>query len=343
MKINRRTFLSGIGVAAAAGVIGKPYIARGAGKITVTVANGSPLKHDLSAHGTTPWIERAKALTHNEVEYKYFPAGQLASLKELLAALQNGVADMVPIPVGYESNKLPLNGVSMLPGLGGSSRAIVSAHSRDLASGGALAKEFAANKAHPLYVMAYPPYQVVSMGAPLRTLDDFKGKVMRSAGGSMNLVVSALGATPAEIPVNDMYVAMQRGTVNGTISALASLKPYNIDEIAKSVSSNASFGTFVNIFACNTDKWKSLPQDIQKAFTQAGQDVQLNAATYLDGSTDKLKKEFAAKGMTVYDFTHDQLTAINDKLAGVQGEWVKRLKARGLPADQVLAKFKSMV
>ena len=342
MKINRRSFVGGVGAATGLAVAGMPYIAKGAGKIQITVANGSPLKHVLSAQGTTPWIAKVKALTNNEVDIKYFPAGQIAHLKELLRAVQNGVADIAPIPIGYVSDKMPLNGVSSLPGLGQTSKVIVDAHFAALKSG-PLAKEFAANRIHPLYVMAFPPYQVVSMKAPIKTLADFKGRVLRSAGGTMNLEISALGATPAAIPVGEMYVALQRGTVDGTISAFASIKGYNVQEIAKSMSGNASFGTFINILSCNIDKWNSYPKDIQAALTKAGMEINTEAANALDGQVGKLKAEFKAKGMEIYDFAPDQLAAINKRLSTVQDEWVKRLKARGLPAAETLKQYKSLL
>ncbi len=342
MTINRRTFVGGTAAITAAAVTGMPYVARGAGKVQITVANGSPLKHVLSAQGTTPWIEKVKALTNNEVDIKYFPAGQIAHLKELLRAVQNGVADIAPIPIGYVTDKMPLNDVSALPGLGSTSKAIVDAHFAALKNG-PLAKELAANRIHPLYVMAFPPYQVVSMKAPIKTLADFKGRVLRSAGGSMDLAISAVGATPAEIPVGEMYVALQRGTVDGTISAFASIKGYNVQEIAKSMSDNASFGTFVNILSCNIDKWKSYPKEIQDALTKAGLAINASAANFLDGETDKLKAEFKAKGVEIYSFAPDQLAAIDKRLAAVQDEWVKRTAARGLPAAEALKQYKSLL
>lgn len=308
----------------------------------MSVANGSPLKHVLSAHGTTPWIDKVKALSNGEIEIKYYPAGQVAQLKELLRAVQNGIVDIAPIPIGYVTDKMPLNDVSALPGLGTTSKAIVDAHFAALQNG-LLAKEFAANKIHPLYAMAFPPYQIVSMKGPIKTVEDFKGRVLRSAGGSMNLVISALGATPAEIPVGEMYVALQRGTVDGTISAFASVKGYNVQEIAKSMSGNASFGTFVNVLACNADKWKSLPKEAQAVLTKAGLEINASAAKFLDGETDNLKAEFKAKGMDIYDFAPDQIAAINKRLAGVQDEWVKRLAARGLPAAEALKQYRSLV
>ncbi|MGE0724656.1 MAG: TRAP transporter substrate-binding protein DctP [Alphaproteobacteria bacterium] len=337
-QVHRRRFLAGTGALAAA------FVSRGAAaaKVELTVAHGSPIRHVISAQGVEPWMARVKQLTNDEVAFKYFPAGQIAPLPELLASLQSGVADVVPVPVGYVSDKMPLNGVSMLPGLGTTSKAIVTAHARALAEKGPLADEFAVNKGVPFWVMAFPPYQIVSMAAPLRKLADFRGKVIRSAGGSMNLVIAALGGSPAEIPVGDMYVALERGTATATISALSSLKPYKVHEIMKAASTNGAFGTFVNIMACNTDKWAKLPADIQKAMVQAGRDVQASAAAFMDKEVGELRDEFAKMGKAMYEFSAEEAAAINGKLAGVHDDWTRRLDRRKLPASDVLARFRTL-
>lgn len=340
MRFNRRTALAGMTLAAGALALGLAAPRAQAQEVEVTVAHGSPLTHVISAQGVQAWMDRVNELTGDRVKFNYFPAGQIAQLRELLSALQNGVADFVPIPVGYASDKMPLNGVSMLPGLGSTSNEIVTAHGNLLAEGGPLAEEFEANGAKPLWVMAFPPYQIVSTGDAMKTLDDFDGKVLRSAGGSMNLVISSLGASPAEIPVSDMYVALERGTAGGTISALSSLKPYKVDEIMTSASTNGSFGTFVNIFAANADTWNGLPKDIQDAMIQAGKDTQEAASKFMDAEIAGLIEEFEASGHEMYEFAPDQLEAINERLAPVQEDWVTRLKERGLPSEEVLGKFR---
>jgi TRAP-type transport system periplasmic protein len=340
MKINRRRVLAGLGAGTLAVGLGARPVR--AAKIELTVAHGSPLKHVISAQGVEPWMQRVKELTGGEVTFKYFPTGQIAQLKDLLAALQNGVADVVPVPVGYASDKMPLNGVSMLPGLGGTSAAVVSAHARALAEPGPVADEFAANNCKPLWVMAFPPYQIVSVVGPLRSPDDFKGKVIRSAGGSMNLVISSLGGSPAEITVSDMYVALERRTVGATISALSSLKSYKVHEIMNAASTNGAFGTFVNILSCNAERFAKLPADVRAAMEQAGRDVQASAVTFMDTEAVALAEEYAKMGKAMYQFTPGELAAINGKLGGVHDDWVQRLLARKLPADKVLDRFRTL-
>jgi TRAP-type C4-dicarboxylate transport system substrate-binding protein len=239
----RSSLLSVTLTAVAAGVTAAALVSNEAAaqRVTMSVVTGSPPAHILSDGGVKPWMTCVSKAMGDNIQFNYFPNGQLIALRELQPGLENGVADSVPIPVGYVSERLPLNGVSMLPGLGISAREIIGAYSKAIRANAHLAAEFAKINAVPIWAMAFPPYQIVSMGKPMRTLADFKGNVVRSAGGTMTLAIKTLGAAPAEVTVSDMYVAMDRGTVNSTISALASVKPYNLHEIMKSVSTNGAF------------------------------------------------------------------------------------------------------
>jgi TRAP-type C4-dicarboxylate transport system substrate-binding protein len=311
-------------------------------KIELTVIHGTPTSHVLSAHGVEPWMACVKEGTGDRVDFKYFPGGQLSRTPDLLKSINSGIADLAPIPIGYVSDKMPLNGVSMLPGLGNTAERIIGAYSKAVKTG-PLAKEFAANKAVPIWVMAFPPYQMVSMKGTIQSVGDFNGKVIRSAGGSMNLAISSLGASPAEIPVADMYIALERGTADGTISALSSLKPFNVDELMKSVSTNGEFGTFSNVFSIQARKWKTLPEDVQKVMMDCGEGIETSIAKFMDEETKELEEEFAAKGVTVYQFEPDELKAINQRISAANDDWVKRLSGRGLPAEEVLKSYADLM
>ena len=312
-------------------------------RVTMSVVTGSPPAHIISDGGVKPWMACVTKAMGKDIHFNYFPSGQLIALRELQSGLESGVADSVPVPVGYVSERLPLNGVSMLPGLGTTSKEIISAYSKAIRTNAHLAAEFAKINAVPIWVMGFPPYQIVSMGKPMRTLADFKGSVVRSAGGTMTLAIKTLGAAPAEVVVSDLYVAMDRGTVNSTISALASLKPYNLQEIMKSVSTNGAFGTFTNVFAANSAFWAKLPKDVQQTFLECGRSVEDSIAARMDAEAVELAKEFAARGITVFEFNQKEAAEIQGALAAVHNDWVDRLRKRGLPAAEVLESYKSIM
>lgn len=338
MPISRRTVLKATGTLGIASAF--PAILRAAPAVELIVVHGSPNKHVISAGGVEPWMARLTEIVGDAVSYKYYPAGQLADLKGLLNAVQSGIADAVPVPVGYASDKMPLNGVSMLPGFGTTAKQNIQTYASVMKKP-ELMQEFQANKVVPIWNMAYPPYQYFSTQGPTKKASDFQGKVIRSAGGSMNLAIKALGASPAEIPAGDIYVAMERGTVSSTFSAYSSVKGYGVQELCNAASRNGSFGTFTNVFSIREDKWEKIPDDIKQAMMQAGENVQKSIAALMDGETVSLAKEFTQAGLEIYEFPASELDIINGKLQTVHDDWVERLKGRGLPADKVLEYYRA--
>lgn len=180
----------------------------------------------VSTEGGEAWMSCLKE-AYDSVSFNYLSSGQIASAKEMLDALDNGVADLSIILMGYVTSKMPLNGVSLLPDLGSRASEVTPAYSKVVREG-QMADEFAQNGIRPLWVVVFPSYQLMSRGEPLKSEADMSGKVIRSSGGAMNLTVSSLGASAAEIPSSDLYVALERGTVDGGLSALASIKPYKL-------------------------------------------------------------------------------------------------------------------
>ena len=56
---------------------------------------------------------------------------------------------------------------------------------------------------------------------------------IRTLGGAQDSVIKALGGVPVQIPAPDLYTALQRGTVDGTIMAYTSAQSYKMDEICQ--------------------------------------------------------------------------------------------------------------
>ncbi|KZY47353.1 hypothetical protein A3731_08145 [Roseovarius sp. HI0049] len=325
--------------AAAGGLVAMPAVLRAASAVELTVVHGSPNKHVISAGGVEPWMNKLKDLVGDAVSYNYFPAGQLSNLKGLMNAVQTGVADAVPVPIGYVSDKMPLNGVSTLPGLGSSARTNIDTYAAAIQTP-ELMGEFDENGIVPIWNMAYPPYQLFSSKGAVRSLAEFEGRVIRSAGGSMNLAIESLGAAPAEISASDIYVAMERGTVNATLSAFSSVKGYGVQELCDAASTNGSFGTFTNVFSIRQEKWDTIPAEIQDAIMEAGKFTEQHVGDLMDSDTETLGQEFSELGMDLYEFPPEEQEKINGALESVHDSWVERLAGRGLPAEAALEKYR---
>src|SRR3546814_2387778 len=91
----------------------------------------------------------------------------------------------------------------------------------------------------PLSAVSATPYHLLCTKA-VKSLADLKGLKVRAASSSAALV-QALGATPVNVAVTEIYEALQRGQVDCTLGPIPHLKNYALADIdRKSVVSGTS-------------------------------------------------------------------------------------------------------
>ena len=157
----------------------------------------------------------------------------------------------------------------------------------------------------------------------------------------MNLAIQTLGGSPTEVPAGDIYVAMERGTVNATLSAYTTIDAYGVAELCNAASTNGSFGSFTNVFSISERKWETIPDDIRAAMMEAGVQTEAHVGEVLDGGEAELAEKFAQNGMELFAFPDAELALINERLGAVHDDWAERLTGRGLPAQNVLDSYRS--
>jgi len=116
--------------------------------------------------------------------------------------------------------------------------------------------------------------------------------------------------------------------------ALASVKPYKLQEVVKSMSTNGSFGSAAGIWSIDTGVWSKLSQPHQKALTDCGLKVEAELAQWVDKLTGELKAEFAASGIKTFEYNDAAKAAIAQRLKSAREEYISRIAARGLPAQR---------
>ena len=329
-------------MAAVAAAMGLATGAIAQDRITISIADAYPTKHVVSVEGASYWMKRASELSGGRIEFKYFPAEQMAKANSLLQAVRTGVVDGGLVCSSWTSDKMPLSSLGMLPGLTLTAREGSLAYWKAVQSG-LLREEFEANEVVPMFAYMYPAYQFLYTGKPLRRVEEFKGRKLRTPGSSMNLMVQSLGATPVTIPPPDAYLAFERRTVDGTFLSLVSIKSYNLQEVVKSVSLNGSFGNSPCVYAMNAKRFAALPQDVKEALRMAGEDTVKHMAGALDGEADQARADLTKAGVELYSFTDAELAALNKALFPVTDDWIKRIEARKLPARQALKEFTAAV
>ncbi len=331
-RINLLTVLTALALFIATTIAAEP--------VTLRITDQFPLSHFASKTGSQAFMTRVEKMAPGKVKFKHYPAGQLGKAAGLLDVVKNRVADIASVGIVYVSDRMPLSGAVMLPGLFNSISAGNKAYKK-LAENELLEAEFLRHGVRPLWVSIAPIYEIQLVSKDtITSINDLKGKKLRTAGAIMELTAKALGATPVTIGPSDFYLSLQRGTVDGALYTIPGWKAYSLQEVMNSSTTNAGLGTVAFATLINEDVWKGLSPDVQAVLMKAGEATGAAAAAIFDKFVAGANKQMAAAGKNIYALSPEVLAEMSEKLATVESTWLEQMKSRNLPGEKILAAFK---
>ncbi|MBX6377117.1 MAG: TRAP transporter substrate-binding protein DctP [Clostridia bacterium] len=309
-----------------------------AGTVTLKFADGYPPAHWVVVHFAKPWMERVTQYTQGRVQFEYYPAGQLGKLQDALNLLRSGSIDVGDVQPSLFPGELPLSGVALLPAAFDTGKAGSDAYNALLREGPVL-EEFLKQGIRPVAAFVLPPYEIVTARKAVSRLEDVKGLKLRSGGGGHSLAITALGGTPVTLSGPDVYEALQRGTIDGAVWPLSSMKEYGMSEVVKHITVGAGLPGIIITFAVSEKTWQSWPEDVREAVRKASDEAFSEGVAWLDENTRAMAKEMEAKGIQLHPIADQEQTRWRQALLPVWDQWVKDMTAKGLPGAEVRQAF----
>lgn len=299
-------------------------------------------EHLFTQEGTRPWMRLVEEKTDGTLQFNHFPSSQAATASGLLDAVNSGVLDMALIGPAYHSETLTLNSLVGLPGLY-SSAVEGSAALQVVMQEGPLLDEFLGAGVVPIFSLVSPPYQVLLKDKQVGMPEEWNGLDIRTSGTTQAMTARALGASAVSLPGPEVYMGIERGRVEGVFFPLSSVGAYNLQEVVKHISSNGSFGGYSYALVINKNLFESFSDTEQQAMIEAGQIIAPQLAQALDESTDQLLEEWRSEGLNIFQFTEEELQALESDVAGVKDDWVQRISSHNADAAEALAAFENAV
>ncbi|MCB2186883.1 MAG: TRAP transporter substrate-binding protein DctP [Deltaproteobacteria bacterium] len=229
---------------------------------------------------TQYFANEVKKLTKGEVEIKVFWPDQLVKTKEAFDAVRQGMVDAYSGSLLYFAGLVPEVNCQWLPYNWGSAHEALDV----LLNKGYMDVMSQAVAKHGVTYLA--PLSVATMGLltkfPVSSLDDLKGKKIRAVGMEAQ-IVKALGASAVAISGAEQYMALQRGTVDGTDYPWYTVEKYKFYEVLEYIIDPAFHTPGVIEIVMNTEVFNKLTPEQQKAVKQAA----LNAMNLSFNNTPK--------------------------------------------------------
>lgn len=299
-----------------------------------------PIELTYSTHMPAPqastalakeWAQEVEKRTNGRVKVTVFPGGTLLGPAQCYSGVTKGIADIGWVVLGVTPGKFPLTEVFDVPlgynsGIGATK--LMNEFYKKFRP-----KEFDDSKV--LYLHGHPRAGIHSK-KPIHKLADFKGMKIRATGATAS-IVTALGATPVGMPINETYDALSRGVVDATTAAFDSLKDWKFAEVTKYSIDSPGFG-FTGVFGVfmNKQKWNEFSPDIQNIIEKINEEWMVKEGKVWDAASDA-GKEFALKaGHQIISLPKEEAEKATIAVKPLLDVYVQRTKKLGLPGDEAL-------
>ncbi len=264
----------------------------------LTLALANP-ETDPWAQGLAKFAEELKKISGGTMEVECFFGGQLYNATNLLGAVKAGKVDFAGYSMGSQP-EAPYLGMFQAAYLFRDAK-----HAQDFYGskvGQQIFDDIEAKIGIKILGTAYVGTRQVSLAKKVpdvKTPQDLKNITLRMPGGSSwTALAGALGANPVPIALNEVFMALKTGVVDGQDNALPTTKANSFDEVIDQLVLTDHVVWNLHL-ACNVDRWKSFSEQQKNWIMQAskvGCDYTTN--TFLE--TEKtLKDEFAKKGIRI--------------------------------------------
>ena len=264
----------------------------------------------------TPWAEAVSNDSGGTLKIQTFFGGTLGNFANTYDRIVDEVVDIGFILTGLAAGKFPREDVAALP-FEAETAVIASNALWKLYEKKVTAAEFDA--ARPLGMWTFPNAAIHSR-EPIKSLDDFRGKKLSASNAIAAKIVTGLGATPISLRPDEVYTALQRGTIDGALMPFTGMGTFKIQEQAKH-HLDVALGSDSATLIINRKKYDSLP-DAAKAAIDKHSYAPLSAKFGL-----KTQEEWQKSRNLVNDSTttlsREQEAEWKKRLASVADEWTK--------------------
>jgi len=170
---------------------------------------------------------------------------------------------------------------------------------------------------------------------PVRTLEEVKGLRVRSPGGHQTSYIKALGAEPIFMPLGDVYLAMETGTVDGIVTCPPLVLSFKLYEVAKH-GVVTTFGCVSEGVIMNQESWKKTPDDLKPVIEEVCHNPFHTTGGLTKDVYKKMIEEITNKNVELYDLPSKEAERWYVRFKDVTRKWVGDLEGKGLKAREVV-------
>lgn len=173
---------------------------------------------------------------------------------------------------------------------------------------------------------------------PVRSLADVKGLKIRTPGGHQTNYIKALGAEPIFMPLSDVYLAIETGTIDGVVTCPPLLIAFKLYEVVKHCVI-ATFGCVTEGVVMNLQSWQRIPKGHQQIIESIARNPFRSTGGLTRQVYQEMMKEIVQKGVSLYYLPPEEAERWYERFREETRKWVADLERKGLPAKETVRMF----
>ncbi|MFH1122095.1 MAG: TRAP transporter substrate-binding protein [Pseudomonadota bacterium] len=185
------------------------------------------------------------------------------------------------------------------------------------------AKEFETKiNAKFLAMLPYGDSVIGNSRRPIHTVADYKGLKIRTAGSAQATMYRALGIVPTELSASEVYMALQRGTIDGACSGPSRFFLSKWYEVTPYITQDFSLPYLSFWLGISLRFWDKLSKEDQQLIQDAAQEVEAWARSYVVEETAGFNEKIKGKIKEFYFLPKDEVAKIGSIAGPVMHELI---------------------
>jgi TRAP-type C4-dicarboxylate transport system substrate-binding protein len=323
------------------------FLAGSAGAETLTISTGLPQNHNWVFGHMEPFIEAMERDSNGEITFVPFIAGEMTPVSRELDALQGGTVDVIGNLLSpFQEGRFRLSDVTQLPTYGSDSHDVTRAFQNLIDSDAEIAPgvtfwdyEIGSKGIRAWALGATAAYSVSTTSVELTQPGDFHGLPLRTGTAIHTMVLEHLGATPVIIPGVQMFEAMSRGTIGGTIQSISDWQAYALQQLLRYSVMDVSLGHWQSYLAIRDDVWDRLSPEMQTLWDETARRISLENSDIWERvqqeTIELATEQFGARFVSVFDLSEEMQQHFARAASQTWISWVNQLEGEGIPARAV--------
>ena len=282
---------------------------------TFKIAHSSSANGDRLPDAVIEISKKIEEESGGRIILEHYPASQLGGEREILEGIYLGSIDMGVISTGPIAGFFPEIAVTAMPYLLADREVAWKVYDGEF--GQKLAKMMEDNTGIRVFGWAENGLRTFSNSkVAIHTPADMKGLKIRTMENETHMkMVNELGASAVALPFNELYTALQQGTVDGQENGIALTYSMGFHEVLKYITLDNHVYDPYGVFM-NQDVWNSLPADIQEMMNKMMKEFIDLERQYNGRDMEKYTQAMKDKGIEFIELTDEEHQQFVDKTQG---------------------------